>query len=55
MPKRKQAVKDKIISGEINVIVGTHAIIQKDTQYHRLGLVITDEQSTDLVLLKGRH
>lgn len=42
--KRKQAVKDKIISGEINVIVGTHAIIQKDTQYHRLGLVITDEQ-----------
>lgn len=42
--KKKLAVKEKIANGEIDVIVGTHAIIQKDTVYSRLGLVITDEQ-----------
>lgn len=42
--KKKLAVKQKIASGEIDVIVGTHAIIQKDTVYSHLGLVITDEQ-----------
>ncbi|MBR6671116.1 MAG: ATP-dependent DNA helicase RecG, partial [Ruminococcus sp.] len=43
-PKKKLAVKEQIASGEINVVVGTHAIIQKDTIFKRLGLVITDEQ-----------
>lgn len=43
-PKKKIAVKEKIASGEVNVVVGTHAIIQSDTIFHKLGLVITDEQ-----------
>lgn len=42
--KKKTALREKIASGEISVIVGTHAIIQKDVQYKALGLVITDEQ-----------
>ena len=42
--KKKQAVREQIASGEMNVIVGTHAIIQKDVEYKSLGLVITDEQ-----------
>lgn len=42
--KKKASVREKIESGEINVIVGTHAIIQKDVQYKSLALVITDEQ-----------
>ncbi len=42
--KKKAAMREKIASGEINVIVGTHAIIQKDVEYKALGLVITDEQ-----------
>ncbi|MCQ2460425.1 MAG: ATP-dependent DNA helicase RecG [Ruminococcus sp.] len=43
-PKKKAMLREKIVSGEINVIVGTHAIIQKDVEYKALGLVITDEQ-----------
>lgn len=42
--KKKASLREKIASGEINVIVGTHAIIQKDVEYSSLGLVITDEQ-----------
>ncbi|MCD7891861.1 MAG: ATP-dependent DNA helicase RecG [Ruminococcus sp.] len=43
-PKKKAALREKIASGEADVIVGTHAIIQKDIEYKSLGLVITDEQ-----------
>lgn len=42
--KKKTALREKIASGEADVIVGTHAIIQKDVEYKALGLVITDEQ-----------
>ena len=42
--KKKAELREKIASGEIDVIVGTHAIIQKDVEYKSLGLVITDEQ-----------
>lgn len=42
--KKKAVLREKIVAGEINVIVGTHAIIQKDVEYKALGLVITDEQ-----------
>lgn len=43
-PKKKEKMRGMIASGEISVIVGTHAIIQKDVEYSALGLVITDEQ-----------
>lgn len=42
--KKKTALREEIASGKIDVIVGTHAIIQKDVEYRSLGLVITDEQ-----------
>ena len=42
--KQKREVKSAIISGEISVVVGTHALIQKDVEFQKLGLVITDEQ-----------
>ena len=42
--KKKAAVREDIAAGNIDVIVGTHAIIQKDVEYKALGLVITDEQ-----------
>ncbi|MDD6060663.1 MAG: ATP-dependent DNA helicase RecG [Ruminococcus sp.] len=42
--KKKAALRERLASGEIDVIVGTHAIIQKDVEYKSLGLVITDEQ-----------
>lgn len=43
-PKNKQLLKAAIQNGEYQVIVGTHALVQKTTVFKRLGLVITDEQ-----------
>ena len=43
-PKKKAALRETIAAGDADVIVGTHAIIQKDVEYKALGLVITDEQ-----------
>ena len=37
-------VKEQIGNGQIDVIVGTHALFSKDVEYERLGLVIADEQ-----------
>ena len=42
--KQKAAIREKLLSGEIDLVAGTHAIIQKDVEYKSLGLVITDEQ-----------
>ncbi|MDO5560460.1 MAG: ATP-dependent DNA helicase RecG [Oscillospiraceae bacterium] len=42
--KQKKLIKQKIADKEYDVIVGTHAIIQKDIEFNKLGLVITDEQ-----------
>lgn len=41
--RRKEAL-DQINSGAADIIVGTHALIQEDVDFHRLGLVIVDEQ-----------
>ncbi len=43
-PKNKKELKQKIADGSVNIIVGTHAIIQKDVKFHNLALVIIDEQ-----------
>lgn len=40
----KRAVKAKLKSGETDLIIGTHALIQDDVEFKSLGLVITDEQ-----------
>lgn len=41
---QRRAMLQKIASGEVRVVVGTHALISKDVQYQNLGLVVTDEQ-----------
>ena len=40
----RRSVIDGIAGGDIDVVIGTHAIIQKDVEFHDLALVITDEQ-----------
>lgn len=40
----RKDVLNKIADGAINVIVGTHAVIQQDVTFRNLGLVIIDEQ-----------
>lgn len=42
--KDKEKIKQRIRNGDINIIVGTHAIIQNDVEFYSPGLVITDEQ-----------
>lgn len=41
---KKREIKAQLKSGEISLIVGTHALIQDDVEFRNLGLVITDEQ-----------
>lgn len=42
--KEKREIYGKIESGECNLIIGTHALIQEKVNYAKLALVITDEQ-----------
>ena len=43
-PKNKTLVREKIAAGELDFIVGTHALVTDKTTFADLGLVITDEQ-----------
>lgn len=42
--KQKKEAYEKIASGEANLIIGTHALIQEKVNYQKLALVVTDEQ-----------
>ena len=42
--KEKREVKAALAKGEIDILIGTHAIITDDTVFRSLGLVVTDEQ-----------
>lgn len=42
--KDKQAIKEQIAADKIQLVIGTHALFQDDVQFHKLGLVIIDEQ-----------
>ncbi len=42
--KEKKILLNKITEGNINVLIGTHALIQDTVSFKKLGLVITDEQ-----------
>lgn len=42
--KEKAEVKRRLAAGEIHLIVGTHALIEQDVEFARLGLVVVDEQ-----------
>ncbi len=42
--KEKREVKAALKSGELDLVIGTHALLSADVEYARLGLVVTDEQ-----------
>jgi len=42
--KDRRELLEKITAGELDVVVGTHAVIQEDVEFGRLGLVVIDEQ-----------
>ena len=43
-PKEKRIVREQIASGQVQVAVGTHALLTDATQFADLGLVVADEQ-----------
>ncbi len=43
-PKQKQEIYGLIEKGEVEIVVGTHALIQEGVRFQRLGLAIVDEQ-----------
>lgn len=42
--KARQTILEALAQGDIDVVVGTQALIQDDINFHKLGLVVTDEQ-----------
>lgn len=40
----KKQLLEKIATGEIQILVGTHAVLQKEVSFNKLGLAIIDEQ-----------
>jgi ATP-dependent DNA helicase RecG len=43
-PKAKEGVYSEIKKGGVDIVVGTHAVIQEAVEFKRLGLVVIDEQ-----------
>ena len=42
--KAKRDLHQHIAEGEVDILIGTHALIQKKVEFHRLGLAVVDEQ-----------
>lgn len=42
--RQRNTINEQIASGEVNIVVGTHAVFQSAVEYKRLGLVVIDEQ-----------
>lgn len=42
--KERREIYEKVSTGEIHVLIGTHALLSDKVEFHNLGLVITDEQ-----------
>jgi len=51
--KERKSILDGLKSGKISIVVGTHALIQKDVEFKILGLVIVDEQHRFGVMQRG--
>ncbi len=43
-PKNKELIRQRIAQGELDLVIGTHALVTDKTVFADLGLVITDEQ-----------
>ncbi|MBS0272325.1 MAG: transcription-repair coupling factor [Proteobacteria bacterium] len=53
-PKEATLIKEKLEKGEIQIIIGTHALLAKSVAFHNLGLLIVDEEQHFGVAQKER-
>jgi len=51
--KNKKIIKEELSTGKANIIIGTHALLQKDVVFHKLGIAIIDEQHRFGVIQRG--
>ncbi len=42
--KAKDTIKDQLIGGSVDIVIGTHALLQESVSFKRLGFVVIDEQ-----------
>ena len=42
--KKRQEILNGLLTGEVQILVGTHAVIEDTVQFARLGMVVVDEQ-----------
>lgn len=42
--KDKEQIKQDIATGNVDLVIGTHALLQEDTKFYKLGMVVADEQ-----------
>lgn len=42
--KKKSELLERLNNGEIDILIGTHALLQENVKFKKLGLVVTDEQ-----------
>lgn len=43
-PAQKKKLRQAIAQGDVDLVVGTHALISQDVEFHDLGLMVADEQ-----------
>lgn len=51
---KREQLREEIKEGKVNLVVGTHAIIQKGVDFRKLGLVVIDEQHRFGVMQRSR-
>ena len=53
-PRQKRVMKESVAAGEIDLLIGTHAVITEDVQFKNLALAVTDEQHRFGVMQRAR-
>ena len=52
--KERAGMLERIAAGDVHLIVGTHALLEQDVRFARLGIVVVDEQHKFGVLQRGK-
>ena len=53
-PKQQKVTLEKLRKGDLDIVIGTHRLLQKDVEFHNLGLVVVDEEQRFGVKQKER-